>query len=228
MKLLAILFLLPTLALAGWYQRGDQWLQSDTGIPWTAKGYVARTDAEKAAYDCAKQGGTLSNGVCVVPPPVVTPPAPAQFESGIEASRVTINPNFDSHGYDLIVDPDDNLVIGVERYSTPKTDAEVAVLREQIRAQRRANKQAILDLIDRRMDATNCNNVVTASNGQFTIFSRQLNAIKGATATSKQGNRWRGVTLINSASNSVTFQVWSAATTKAGAETNDWSILLFK
>ena len=92
----------------------------------------------------------------------------------------------------------------------------------------KAYTDSVKTIIDKQIDATNCNNTVTAANGQFTIYSAQVNAIRGATATSKQGNRWRGVTLINSASNSVTFQVWSNATLKVGAETNDWSVLLFK
>lgn len=74
MKSILALALFATSAVAGWYQRGDQWLQSDSPAPWTAKGFVARSDAEKSAWDCAQAGGTISNSVCVIPPPVIPPP----------------------------------------------------------------------------------------------------------------------------------------------------------
>ena len=155
-------------------------------------------------------------------------PQPQAFENGIEAARIRLNPYLDGHGYEVRRDSD-GVLIAAESNSTPKTDAEITANAKAISDARKADRELIIKLIERRMDATNCNNVVTAANGQFTIYSGEIAQIRGATATSKQGNRWRGVTLIGSSTNSATFQVWTAATTKAaGGETNDWSIVLFK
>ena len=212
-----------------WAKDGRVVLVIDDG-QWAARGYTASTvgayNAQTIA-DCAASGGSWSNGACVYPPPPVVEPTPQPFPTGIEAAEITLNPYLDGHGYQFRRDSD-GVIIGVESHSTKKTKAEIDAGEKAISDARKADRELIIKLIERRMDATNCNNVVTAANGQFTIYSGEIAQIRGATATSKQGNRWRGVTLIGSSTNSATFQVWSAAAVKAGAETNDWSIVLFK
>lgn len=159
------------------------------------------------------------------------PIAAQKFPAGVEAARITLNPNFDDHGYDLIVDPSDGVVLGAERYSTPKTDAEVAALRDARIAARKKDRQDILDLIQKRLDGTNVNNAVTTANGRFTVYSAEFNKVVGASATAKSGNLWRGSTLVNTASNSATFQVWGIVAglmVKVGIETNDWNVVLTK
>lgn len=155
-------------------------------------------------------------------------PTPQPFENGIESPQIYLNPYSDGHGYRIERDVD-GVLIAPESHSDKKTEKQIQDGKKAISDARKADRELIIKLIERRMDATNCNNVVTAANGQFTIYSAEIAQIRGATATSKQGNRWRGVTLIASQTNGATFQVWSAAAVKAaGGETNDWSIVLFK
>lgn len=99
---------------------------------------------------------------------------------------------------------------------------------QQAQSDRRAFRQQIMTLIENRMDTINTNGVVTTAAGKFTVFSSAMEQVKGGIATVKGTARWRGVTVDATQSNSCTFQVWTAQNAKAGVETNNWTITLWK
>jgi hypothetical protein len=167
----------------------------------------------------------ITNGVVVAKGSVV--PLSERFINGIEAPRIWLNPYFDGHGYEVRRD-DDGVLIAAESHSTPKTDAEIDANAKAISDQRKAARQQIITLIENRMDTINTNGVVTTAAGKFTVFSSTMEQVKGGIATVKGTARWRGVTVDATASNSCTFQVWTAQNAKAGAETNNWTITLWK
>ncbi len=77
MKAVALL-LIPAIALAGWYERDGQWVESAVDAPWQSKGYVARTQAE---YDAAHRRPTPGEI------------AAAQSNAAAQASMPTPMPN---------------------------------------------------------------------------------------------------------------------------------------
>jgi hypothetical protein len=221
----------PAAAVYGtyWAKDGRVVLVIDDG-QWAARGFTASTVAAYNAQtiaDCTASGGSWSNGACVYPPPPVVEPTPQQFPTGIEAAEITLNPYLDGHGYQFRRDSD-GVIIGVESHSTKKTKAEIDAGEKAISDARKADRELILKLIERRMDTINTNNLVTTAQGRFTVFSATMEQVKGGIATVKGTARWRGVTIDATASNSCTFQVWTAQNAKAGVETNNWTITLWK
>ena len=111
MRTILTILLIPSITLAAWYQRGDQWLESSSPLPWTAKGYVERTDLERTIWLCTSSGGTWTNGECVYPPaPPAPEPQPTTFDNGIIAPLWYAPSTPDaSNGWVVAVTPDGTL-----------------------------------------------------------------------------------------------------------------------
>jgi hypothetical protein len=120
-----------------------------------------------------------------------------------------------------------NIVEQLTDDSATKADLGLPAKASPHRVQRRLWLKA-KELIDNRMDTINTNNLVTTAQGRFTVFSATMEQVKGGIATVKGTARWRGVTVDATVSNSCTFQVWTAQNAKAGVETNNWTITLWK
>lgn len=172
-RILISALLLSTVAFADWRLTSQGWLPDVE--PWRSQGWPVYTDAARSNYDCAVRGGSLSNGVCVIPiPPAPQPPLPAQFEFGI----ATLDEN--SHWQQIIVD--DGTVVPVQISNSPLTPDEAQQLRAANtlsnrleRTQFRSDLAAIRDrIITNRADVA----AMTATNFPAGAQRQTINAMQ--------------------------------------------------
>ena len=86
-RILILSLLVATVASADWRLTSQGFLPNQE--PWISQGWPLYTDAGRSNYGCAASGGTISNGVCVVPPPV--PPDPNSAIQYVSAPTVVLS-----------------------------------------------------------------------------------------------------------------------------------------